>query len=166
MLLTRPLAMLLATLLALCVCGSVVEAQTVLGEWKLVEQSYGEGQANLIAEEAQQLRIIFVRQGAEIQGRIRTAGGDDPGLPWPRLVSDVARTVHVEEKRFSAKQDRVRARYRVDPSPGDDLVLIVTEEYSVVEGGAALVGTVRVEFERDGQDRGSYLLHRRFERAP
>jgi hypothetical protein len=72
--------------------------------------------------------------------------------------------VHVEEQRFSVAGDRVFARYRVDPSPGDDLVLVVTEEYSVVEDGEALVGTVRVEFRRDGEDRGSYLLHRRFER--
>jgi hypothetical protein len=46
------------------------------------------------------------------------------------------------------------------------LVLEVVEEYRVAEGGRYLEGSVRVAFVRDGEARGSYVLHRRFEREP
>jgi hypothetical protein len=132
----------------------------------LVEQTYGEGAANQVAEAAGPLRLGFERQGAQIQGRIRAGDDDAQAHSWPRLFADASRRIDVEEQRYSIAGDRVRARYRVDPAPGDDLVLVVTEEYSVVEKGRALVGTVRVEFQRDGKERGSYVLRRRFEREP
>lgn len=159
-------AVVLATVLACLPAGSAVQAGSVLGEWRLIEQTYGEGKSNLIKDDAPPVRIEFFRRGPEIQARIRAGGKDADRLAWPRFVSDLARGVHVEEQRFSSTEDRVRVRYRVDPSPGDDLVLVVTEEYAVAEEGRALVGTVRVEFRRGGEERGSYLLHRRFVKEP
>lgn len=62
--------------------------------------------------------------------------------------------------------DRVRVEYDFEPNPDDDLVLEIVEEYRVVDDGRALEGRVRVAFVRAGEPRGSYVLHRRFERQP
>ncbi len=161
----RPLmSVAVACVACLVLAISSAHAQSVLGKWKLVEQTYGEGKSNLVARSAPEVRLEFFRQGPQIQGRISGSGRGAAELSWPRLVADDSRAVHVEEKRLSTPEDSVLVRYRVDPSPGDDLVLEVTEEYRVVDDGQALVGTVRVQFRRGGKDRGSYVLHRRFER--
>ncbi|MCP3980912.1 MAG: hypothetical protein GY716_16540 [bacterium] len=152
-------------LVVLVLFGSSAHAATVIGEWTLVEQTYGEGKSNLVDEDAAPLRLEFFRQGHEVHGKLRVGAGDESVHSWPRLVADSSRGVDIEERRVSAGEDRIVTRYRVDPSPGDDLFLEVTEDYQVVEGGAALIGTVRVRFERHGKDKGSYVLHRRLERT-
>ena len=42
----------------------------------------------------------------------------------------------------------------------------IVEEYRVSEDGKALTGTVTVSRIRGGEPRGSFVLHRRFERLP
>ncbi len=162
----RPLVCVAVAVVACLVLATpVAHAQSVLGEWKLVEQTYGDGKSNLVAPSAPGVRLELFREGTRIQGRISGGGRGAADMSWPRLVADDSRAIHVEEKRLSTPEDQVLVRYRVDPSPGDDLILEVTEEYRVVDDGRALVGTVRVEFRRDGKERGSYVLHRRFERT-
>jgi hypothetical protein len=64
----RSLAVALAILATVAIASPVL-AQAVLGEWVLVEQSYGEGKSNLVKEAAQPVRLEFYRPpGARDQG--------------------------------------------------------------------------------------------------
>ena len=137
---------------------------SVLGEWKLVEQSYGKGTANTVRADEPALHLAFARQGANVRGTLRMGTLQVSEYEWPRVVRDDSREISVLEKTLSENEDSIVARYRVEPSPGDDLVLFITESYRLSEDGSSLVGTVLVEFNRHGEDRGSYILHRRFER--
>ena len=58
----------------------------------------------------------------------------------------------------------LRASYVVAPSEGDGLLLEVDEAYALKPGGEALSGIVKVVFRQGAETRGSYTLHRRFER--
>jgi hypothetical protein len=142
---------------------AVAAGESIVGEWKLVEQTYGRGQANLVTGEPT-LVLEFAPRGVEIEAVVRGGEPDAPGLSWPRFAAGAGRPIHVAERQVAA--DGARARYRVDPAPGDDLTLEVEEDYRLTEGGRALVGTVRVRFWRDGQERGGYTLERRFEKLP
>lgn len=146
--------------LALCAPAIPALADSVLGEWELVHQTYGDGGANLVAEGDAPVVLEFFRHGAVIEGRLRS--GRTAPMSWPRLLPDETRAIEERERWFAAGEDRARIKYRVAPAPGDDLVLEVTEEYRTT--GQELVGVVEVRFLRDGKDHGSYRLNRRFER--
>lgn len=142
-------------------------ARSVLGgAWTLVEQTYGDGGANQIRADEPPVRLAFERSGGSLVGTIRAGDARAAAVAWPNLTPDGARSVEVQARELGAREERVYARYRVAPAPGDDLWLVVTEDYRLIENGRALAGTVLVEFERHGEPRGSYVLHRRFERTP
>lgn len=136
------------------------------GSWKLVEQHYGEGRNNLVDLE-RPVRLEFVRQGTGVAGRIWADAGGTGRLEWPAFVNDQGPLpLEVVERRSDPSRGQVFVRYRVQPSPADDLVLDVVEQYQVQESGTALVGTLEVTFYRGDDRRGSFVLHRRFVRAP
>jgi hypothetical protein len=153
------------TVVALALGAASAEGGTLEGRWRLVEQRYGSGAANLIDLQADApLHLEFLRQAGGLRGRLWHERADE-AVDWPAAVPAFElRSVHLDELVVDPAETAVRTSYRVDPAPGDDLVLEVQESYRVVEGGRALVGDVTVAFRVDGRPRGSYVLHRRFER--
>jgi hypothetical protein len=137
------------------------------GLWRLEEQRYGTGAANLApADEPVWLEIM--REGAGLTARIWAGEDRSLALPWPAFVADRGPLpVEVLERHLDPVDGAVRARYRVRPAldPGDDLVLEVVEQYLVAPDGDTLTGTLTVTFHRQEETRGSYVLHRRFRRA-
>jgi len=141
---------------------SAAGGSTLEGRWLLEEQSYGSGKANQ-AQVAEPLRMEFYRKGEDLAGRIWFGGTSADSIPWPSLVQAKIRSQQVD---FSPAEDRVRARYRTESASGADVVLEITEEYRVTEGGTSLSGTVTVAVLRGGKPGGSYVLERRFRREP
>jgi hypothetical protein len=158
---------ILATALVLSSSAVAAPAPGSLeGRWLLVEQRYGKGEADHASTD-QPVRLEFVRDGGTVAGTIRAGSGESVAARWPAMVVDgEPQEIRVEEYRTGRDSEWVRASYTVPPRPGDDLMLKVVEEYRVSTGGKELVGTVTVSFMRDGEPRGSYVLHRRFERQP
>jgi hypothetical protein len=153
------------TVLLLLAAVTAAAAGPLEGRWHLVHESYGKGKGNL-AGEHRPVDLEFKRVGGELSGAMRT---DEvrPFVSWPFAPADrSADAIRVVERAVAAEEDRVRVRYVIEPRPGDDLALDIVEEYRVVEEGRALVGRVTVAFVDDGEPRGSYELHRRFERLP
>jgi hypothetical protein len=99
---------------------------------------------------------------------VTLSAGDSPEKrPWPAFLTDSGPlAVEALERVEDDASCRLRARYRVRPS--DDLTLDIVEEYRCAEDGKALVGTYTVAFLAGNAlvPRGSYVLHRRFEREP
>jgi len=157
----------LAALLLVALSGaSILGAGTIEGRWRLVEQTAGEGKANLASADAP-LRLEFRMTGASLAGRIWTAEKTPRSFPWPAFVSDRSpRPVDATRIVISPGSDSARAVYRVRTSGEGEPDLEVEEEYRLAEGGRALVGTVRITSLEGGKPAGSYLLHRRFEREP
>jgi hypothetical protein len=141
-------------------------AGTLEGRWLLVEQHYGKGHADQATKD-QPVRLEFVRDGGTLAGRIWAGSEEAVAERWPAMVVDgEPREIRIDEYRTGRDSEWVRATYTVPPRPGDDLVLKIVEEYRVAAEGRELVGTATVSFIRDGEPRGSYVLHRRFERQP
>jgi len=155
------LTLLFATWPAPALCAGSVE-----GRWVLVEQHYGKGRSNLAPDE-EPVKLEFILEGGRLAGRIWVGAAEAKAVPWP-AAPEKGGSVPPRVRSYSSSPqlDRVRVEYSVEPAPGDDLVLEIVEEYGVVDGGRGLEGTVRVAFVRAGEPRGSYLLHRRFERQP
>ena len=140
---------------------------TIEGDWVLVEQSYGTGRANLpvAMDLGERLSLEVYREGAGFGARVRAAQRDKNSRAWPVWATDDGPLpLEVLERTFDAAASGFGARYHVWPSSNGDTLLEVVERYRL--DGAALVGTVHVTFERGGERRGSYTLHRRFEKAP
>jgi len=158
-------ASILALFCAICAPPGLA-AGTVEGRWVLVEQHYGEGRSNLAPDE-QPVNLEFTLEGGSLSGKIWVGDADAKAVRWPALaVEGKPLEARVGRYTSSPRLDSVRVEYSVDPAPGDDLVLQIVEEYRAVDDGRALEGTVRVAFVRAGEPRGSYVLHRRFERRP
>lgn len=140
-------------------------AAGIEGNFRLVEQRYGGGQANL-ADLEEPLRLDFVRTGLTTAVTLRAGPQSTVRLDWPAFLTDRGPlSVDILEKSEDAASGSIRAQYRVRPST--DLTLEITEEYRLAEEGRALLGTYSVSFIGEGADpRGSYVLHRRFEREP
>jgi hypothetical protein len=158
-------ASILAALLAFWPVA-VLCADSVEGRWILVEQHYGKGRSDLAPAE-QPVKLRFAREGGELVGRIWVGDDESKAVGWPAMaVRGEPVPARVRARSDSSQLDRVRVEYSVEPSPGDGLVLEIVEEYRLVDDGRALEGSVRVAFVRGGEPRGSYVLHRRFEREP
>jgi hypothetical protein len=155
-------SILAVALLCVAAAGPVAGAETIEGRWLLEKQSYGSGSANQ-AQLAEPLRMEFYREGERLVGRIWFGGQSAESVPWPSLGQAPVRS---QEVVVSPAEDRVRVRYRSEPAPGTDVVLEITEEYRVTDGGTALSGTVTVAVLRGGKPGGSYVLQRRFRREP
>ncbi len=155
-------SILVVLVLSVAAAGLVEGADTLEGRWLLEKQSYGSGKANQ-APVREPLRMEFYREGEDLVGRIWFGGRSAESVRWPSLGQAPVRS---EEVVVSPAEDRVRVRYRTPSSPGADVVLEITEEYHVTDGGTALSGTVTVALLRGGKPGGSYVLLRRFRREP
>jgi len=163
---TRYIAILGIALVGLCGSAQVLAAGTLEGRWELVEQHYGEGKANQAPRE-EPVWLEFSHDGEKLNASIWAGTSRSQAVPWPALaIGDDRRPVRVEETSTGPLLDRIRAVYTVEPAPGDGTVLEIVETYRLADDGKALEGTVTVSFFRDGKPRGSYVLHRRFERRP
>jgi hypothetical protein len=137
------------------------------GTWILEEQSYGSGKANLPpGEEPLFLRIVDT--GAGLEARTGRVGREDLVLSWPAWADDEGTQIPIEihERRLDAAAEVLAARYTVAGAAGPETVLEVEESYHLEDKGTLLVGRVKVTLRSEGEDRGSYVLERRFRRGP
>jgi hypothetical protein len=134
------------------------------GKWVLAEQSYGKGTSNL-AKRAPGLHLqIGVGLGTP---DVTVWSEGEPPQPWPSMTVDKAvAPSEILERTVDVDGGHLSARYRVSPPAEDGLTLDISEIYSLSAGGDALNGTYTVHLSRDGEPRGSFVLHRRFVRAP
>ncbi len=136
------------------------------GRWLLVEQTYGEGKANLVS--ADEPIILELHPGAgDLAGRwLAPSKGPSEGRIWPAWIAEGRPLpVQVLEKAIDAGSGRLHASYLVAPSEGDATILEVEESYELDGAEGSLTGTVKVIFRSGDETRGSYVLHRRFERV-
>lgn len=140
------------------------------GQWILVKQTYGQGDHNLAGSERPVRMEINLSQGAP-QVRIWAGENQADQLPWPAWVADGGpRPLTVLERVLDPAAGLLRARYRITPPDSDgedDFFVEVDENYKVVREGTndVMKGDLIVRFIRQGEPRGSYVLHRRFERV-
>ena len=134
------------------------------GHWVLAHQSYGKGTSNL-AKRAPDLHLeIGVALGAS---EVTVWSGAEPPHPWPSMiVAKQAAPSQVLDREVDIDGGHISARYRIAPPTEDGLTLDISESYSLAAAGDALIGTYTVQLSRDGKPRGSFVLHRRFVRAP
>lgn len=143
----------------------VLWAGDLEGRWRLVEQTYGEGSANLASSD-KPFHLELRDSGGRLSGKVWS---DDASraLDWPAIDLAAERPpIRILDSSLEPGSDRIRVRYRVRPVPEEDVELEIVERYRLSDGGEALVGTVEVSFHRDGKTSGSYRLERRFERTP
>jgi hypothetical protein len=136
------------------------------GLWTLVHQSYGRGEANL-AKPDRPLRLEFAREGTGLSARTWVGDERTEARSWPAWVVE-GEALPLEIKRWdvASAAGTVTVRYQVQPSESGTTILDVVEAYHLDKESQELVGTVTVTFLADGEERGSYVLHRRFERHP
>ncbi len=150
----------------LCLAIQGLEAATIEGRWKLVEQHAGSGRANLASPEAP-LRLEFYLEGPALAGRIWTAELPSRPFPWPSFATGPdSAPIQIERLAISPASDRAAATYRVKVGGDKDSFLRIEEDYRLAEGGAILLGTVKVTSLEGGAPAGSYTLQRRFQREP
>lgn len=160
----RLIAGILLSFLPLAVLAA--SPSSIEGRWTLVHQSYGRGDANL-AEADRPLRLEFAREGAGLSARTWVGDERAGARSWPAWVVE-GEALPLEIKRWdvASAAGTVTVRYQVQPSASGTTVLDVVEAYHLDKESGELVGTVTVTFLADGEKRGSYVLHRRFERRP
>ena len=148
--------------LLLCLAGLPIP--TVAGRWKLAEQVYGSGKANLAAMGAP-VRLEFLVSGGRLTGRIWAGDDASSALPWPALLTEHGpRPLEIRQIVIAPGSDRVTAVCRTKSGSPDEEVYEVAEEYRLSEAGAVLLGTVTIRAVGPDGSGGSYVLHRRFER--
>jgi hypothetical protein len=141
-------------------------ARTLEGRWKLVEQRFGSGNANLAPIEAP-VRLEFYLSYGRLAGRIWAGEDTSKALSWPAMLTEHGpHPVDIRQIAIDPASNLARAVYRPHPSSPDGEVLEIVEEYRVVEGGSILQGSVTIRSLGPGDSTGSYLLVRRFTREP
>jgi len=157
---------LIVPLLVASLLAAPAGAGSLDGVWRLVEQRYGDGSANLVAPDKTML-IEFTRAGGLVEGTVRAGPGASGRFPWPSFVTDEGPIpVRVADLTVDPSGSSVTARYFVQPSAEDDLILEIVERYEAGGDGRTLTGTMTVRFTGGETNRGGYVLHRRFEREP
>jgi hypothetical protein len=149
-----------------CARPPLAATGTLEGHWRLVEVRYGSGEANLVGDDPPvHLEIAATPSGltCELDGGASLAAP----LPWPAFVGDSGPLpLSLKERAADLMSGTLTASYSVHPVEGEPLVLDIEERYRISDDGASLAGEMTVRFRDDGGDRGSYTLHRRFEREP
>jgi hypothetical protein len=161
-----PIRLALALPLLLLPALSGALAGTLEGHWVLVEQNYGQGKANFASQDTP-VHLEFLMEGAELAGKVWEGESRATAAAWPAFdAGDGLLPLQMERRLIDPHSGVALAEYTAQPSPPDGLVLKIVEEYRVTDKGDSLVGTTTVSLVRDGEPRGSYVLHRRFERRP
>ena len=156
---------IVSLILILLLCTGAGLPASLEGDWVLVEQHYGKGARNIADLEKPVRMKIVLAEGAP-QVRIRTSDSSDAGLSWPAWVADDGPVpVQLLERTVDTTAGVIATKYRIVPRDESELILEVTERYSLSVEGESLLGTVVVQFIRDGQPRGAYTLYRTFERG-
>jgi len=146
------------------IATTMLPAASLEGEWILVEQHYESGSANILDQE-QPLSLELKLSDGLLMAKIRVSGEKSVVYDWPAFVNDAGPLpITIEERNEDLQKGIISVRYRVKPSPDDDLILSISEEYSLTESRDALVGKMEVTFMQGEAKRGSFVLHRRFER--
>lgn len=140
-------------------------ADALEGVWRLAEQTYARGEADLAGRvERQHLEIRAGLGGPEV----RTWTGEDArrAVDWPAvLVGGAPVAIDVRDVSVDALAGTLRADYVVDPAVEGGQRVEITEEYRYDPDGDALVGTATFRMIREDGSRGGYVLHRRYLRA-
>jgi hypothetical protein len=155
----------LAPLAALVALASLagMPAGTLEGRWKLVEQRRGAETLNT-APVDNPVRLEFTIAAGRLQARIWAGGDRDASQSWPAAMADHGPVrVEVKELLIDPRTQRARAAYVVKPSGTGGETFDIVEAYALADDGRSLTGTVTVSA-GDAGSRGSYTLHRRFER--
>jgi len=158
------LSLLLAALAIVVSVQAAPPDSPLAGTWRLAEQGRGGGRAGdatLLAPAG----IECLPAGPEISCRNWSAGPPPKAFDWPAFVTDDGPLpVRVLRREIDAGAGRLLAEYEVEPPGSSPRLLKVIEDYRV-RGRGDLAGIVRVTLFEDGEDQGSYTLHRRFERV-
>jgi len=158
----RAIAILAAALVAVPAVAAPGGPAPLTGRWRMVEQTYGRGGQNLASRTA----VLHLDIASGPSGPLATTWADDDvagARPWPAArVGDAFVDVELLAREIDVVAGRLSARYRVGPVEQGGLLLELVEEYAVDQD--VLTGTVRVILSRDGEPRGGYVLHRRYER--
>ena len=157
---------ILAACALVCTSAPIAAGGGIGGHWKLVEQTYGGGGQNL-APRGDGVHLDIGKGVREGQVSTWLDVAPDDVRPWPALfVRDAPASLEVRSRVIDTRAGEMTAAYRVDSREPGGLVLEIVESYALDGDGAFLVGQVTIEMYRDGERRGGYELHRRFERAP
>lgn len=148
--------------------GAKTEALSLEGKWILINQRYGQGNANL-ANIEKPVYLEFTYIGSQLHGKIWAESDQSEtlteALSWPAFVNDNGLVpVEVIKIVIDNISGTAYAHYRVKPSSNDDLILDILEQYQITEQGKALKGEMKVSLKQGETNRGSFVLHRRFER--
>jgi hypothetical protein len=138
------------------------------GQWTLVRQTYGEGEQNLAGLDRPVHLEILPAQGSP-QVKVWAGADKASALSWPAWIADAGPgPLTVLERTIDPVAGLLRARYQITPAGSkENFVLEIEEQYKIMREGAVdvMVGKLIVQFIREGKPRGSYVLHRRFERV-
>ncbi len=133
---------------------------TIVGTWRLAEQTYERGQRNLAPQDPPtRLVVRATATGVEVTTATHGLQGRWPLYPSPDGPRPLERVVVWSDP----SRRELAARYVVLPVEGDDTRLEVTESYRIDERGR-LVGTMTLHFVRRGEDRGGFTWKRVFVR--
>ena len=140
-----------------------VAAQSLEGRWLMVEQFYGDGQANIVDKELP-LYLEFTPDGDGWSVLVWPGDDRDKAVDWPAHVTRHGiQSVEVLEREVLDGGRGIRAKYELPPKGGG--VVVIEEKYSLDPSGEFLTGKASVNILKNGEDKGSYVLNRRFERV-
>ena len=133
------------------------------GDWVLVEQQYGQGARNILGDELPVRLSIRLGTGGPA---VMIRAGDYAAVPWPVWIGPEGPTaVELRERSVDLASGTAHSRFTLNSPADPGFVFHVEEEYRLTPEGNALVGTMTVSFQRNGEPRGSFVLTSRFERA-
>ena len=104
-----------------CASATAASAGPLEGRWLLVEQTIGSGRANHV-DPAAPVRVEFVHQDGRLVGRTWVGDAREGVSDWPSPPAGEGAAVRVEEVVIAPAEDRVLARYRTEPSPGEETI--------------------------------------------
>lgn len=153
-----PILLILLGLLA-----TPAAAESLEGRWLMIEQYYGDGQANIVDKELP-LYLEFTPEGDGWSVLVWPGDDRDKAVEWPAHVTRHGiRSVEVLEREVLGDGGGIRAKYELPPKGGGSVV--IDEKYSLDPSGKYLTGKATVQIFKDGEGKGSYVLNRRFERV-
>jgi len=149
--------------------GALPAAGSIEGRWRLIEAGRGSGEARPTSP-GETRWIEFQRDpaglgGSGLTGRTWTAGSAATPRAWPSFDSEgTPLPVRVEALAVEPGFSGVSVRYRAGPLRPGGREIVIEESYRLGDGGRSLEADIRVTDVVDGEDGGSYLLHRRYGR--